>query len=199
VSLSGRKPTPAALIDAADHKKSAAEIDKRRKTEEGLLCKASLTVPDYISDNAKKEWRRVMKLYRTLDTKILCDLDAMALVIYCEAVSIYKKAQETWKKYNFVVSGNAESQRVIDKCFQIMEKQTKIINELAEQLCLTPVGRARMGVATAKAPVPINTINEKILEALTGRASSLNIEIPEGVKFQEDEYDVGIEHQSEPE
>jgi hypothetical protein len=31
-----------------------------------------------------------------------------------------------------------------------MEKQQRQISSLAEQLCLTPVGRARMGTAKAK-------------------------------------------------
>lgn len=149
--MTGRKPIPAALIDPVDHKKSYDEIQARRDVEAALQTKATLRCPTYISQEAKKEWRRIMKLYKEMDAEILNDLDTMALVMYCEATAVYKKAQETWVRYQQVVAANPEAQRILDKCFQTMERQTKIINNLAEQLCLTPVGRARMGMqATSK-------------------------------------------------
>ncbi len=42
--------------------------------------------------------------------------------------------------------GNNDAQRRIDNCFNLMNKQIKIINDLAEQLCLTPIARAKMGM-----------------------------------------------------
>lgn len=146
----GRKPTPAALIDPAEHKKSYDEIEARKEVEAVLQTKSELRCPTYVSKPAKKEWRRIMKLYRGMEAEILNDLDVMALVMYCEATAVYKKAQETWVKYQQVVTVNPEAQRVLDKCFQTMERQTKIISGLSEQLCLTPVGRARMGMNAAK-------------------------------------------------
>lgn len=156
----GRKPTPAALIDPVEHKKSYDEIEARKEAEASLQTKSDLRCPSYVSKEAKKEWRRIMKLYRGMDAEILNDLDVMALVMYCEATAVYKKAQETWVKYQQVVAVNPEAQRVLDKCFQTMERQTKIISSLSEQLCLTPVGRARMGMNAAKKhePNPIDDI-----------------------------------------
>jgi len=143
----GRYPLPASLIDPAKHHKSKAEIEKRRHVEDSLRGnKALLWCPTHLTDEAKKEWRRIMKLYKSLDVNILSDLDQTALIMYVEAVAIYKKAHETWAKYQQGVAGNPESQRYLDKAFNTMERQTKIINQLAEQLCLTPVGRARMGM-----------------------------------------------------
>jgi hypothetical protein len=37
-----------------------------------------------------------------------------------------------------------------EKYFIIMKEQSKIINSVSEQLCLTPVGRARMGMMARK-------------------------------------------------
>lgn len=151
MGLTGRKPIPASLISPAEHKKSADDIAARQEAEKRLQTKATLNCPSHISVEAKKEWRRIMKLYRSMDAEILCDLDLQPLVMYCEATAIYKKAQETWTKYTAVVSSNPEAQRVLDKCFSIMERQTRLICSLSEQLCLTPVGRARMGTnATSK-------------------------------------------------
>lgn len=150
MAIGGKKPIPAHLIDPAVYKKSNAELENRKNMESKLKSSARLTCPKYLSDAAKKEWRRVIKLYRGLEVDILSDLDVSALVIYCEAWSIYRKAQETWAKYTQVVAANPEAQRVLDKCFNIMEKQSKTISSVSEQLCLTPVGRARMGIMGKK-------------------------------------------------
>jgi len=184
MATSGRKPTPAELIDPTQQKKSNDEIIRRREIEKTLRPKSNLTCPNYISDAAKKEWRRIMKLYRSMDADILTDLDVMALIMYCEGTAIYKKAHETWVKYNMVVSANPESQRVLDKCFSTMKEQGKIINDLAEQLCLTPVGRARMGIAVAKTPALGNTISDVILESLKGREPTMMPVIPENAHFE---------------
>lgn len=146
---SGPKPSPAALVDNSTYKKSAAELERRQIIESSIQTQAVLKCPSHLSDEAKKEWKRVMRLYKQMESTILCDLDLQALIMYCEAVAIYKKAQETWTKYQWVVTTNPDSQMIMDKCFKIMEKQTKIVSTLSEQLCLTPVGRARMGMLKA--------------------------------------------------
>lgn len=152
--MTGRKPTPASLIDAAEHKRSTDEIDARNDAEQRLKTKATLKCPSHLSDEAKKEWRRLIRLYRSMEADILCDLDLQSLVMYCEATAIYKKAQEIWTKYTSVVAINPDAQRVLDKCFAVMEKQARLISGLSEQLCLTPVGRARMGMNAAKSSKP---------------------------------------------
>ena len=150
--MTGRKPIPANLINADNHKKSKEEIERRRKIEEGLKSTSTLRVPSYLSDEAKKEWRRLIKLYRLMDADILSDLDANALTIYCEAFAIYKKAHEVWVQTQKVVSRDEEAQKILDKTFNIMEKQSRIMAKFSEQLCLTPVGRARMGMAKKDEP-----------------------------------------------
>jgi P27 family predicted phage terminase small subunit len=152
MGTTGRKPTPASLIDHQVFKKSAKVIEARKEVESKLTSTALLKCPSYISSEAKKEWKRIMKLYRKMEADILSDLDIMALVMYCEATAIYKEAQSVWAKYGKVVASNPEAQRVLDKTFITMEKQTKIVSSLSEQLCLTPVGRARMGM---------NAVNQK--------------------------------------
>lgn len=179
------------MTTAAQAHVAVDQLTRRQQAEEGLRCKASLTCPDYLSPGAKAEWKRLMKLYRTLDSKILCDLDTMGLVIYCEAAAIYKKAQETWAKYGLVVSANPESQRIMDKCFDTMKNQTKIINDLAEQLCLTPIGRARMGIITTKEPeIAPSSTNDAILAALKGRVTTAPIQLPKELAYEEDDQEI---------
>ena len=82
--------------------------------------------------------------------------------MYCEAMAIYNKAQETWIKYQAVVATNAEAQRILDKSFATMDKQSNIVRGLSEQLCLSPVGRARMGMnpAAEEGKNPVDEIFE---------------------------------------
>ena len=148
MSNKGRKPLPAAMIDTKQSKQKKDDIQKRKQVEEQVnpSPKSKLPTPSYLSPLAKKEWRRIMKLYEDMDIKILSDLDKTPLVMYCEAVAIYQKCQEKWKQFDSVMVGSNEAQRRIDNCFNLMNKQIKIINDLAEQLCLTPIARAKMGM-----------------------------------------------------
>ena len=96
-----------------------------------------------------------------MEASILCDLDIAALVMYCEAWAIYKAAQEKWVQLGTVVSTNPAAQAVIDQTIETMNRQTAVICKLAEQLCLTPVGRAKMGMNPTR-----KKAGEKLLEFL---------------------------------
>lgn len=163
MGIRGRAPIPAAMIDnnrSTGYKKSQEEIDERLAMEEKMRTKSVLKCPSHLSKEAKREWHRVIRLYREMEVDILNDLDIQPLAMYCEAVAIYSKAKETWNTYQKVVVANPEAQRVIDKCFSTMEKQTAIVSKLSEQLCITPVGRARMGIhaKVKKGPSKLDSI-----------------------------------------
>ncbi|MDY0386959.1 MAG: phage terminase small subunit P27 family [Methanolobus sp.] len=150
--MNGRKPQPAMIVDSEKHKKSKQEIERRKEVERKLKTSGFLRCPSKLSPVAKKEWKRVIKLYREMESNILSDLDKTALTIYCEAYAIYSKAHEVWSKYQQIVSTNEEAQKIIDKTFKTMQSQSQVIYRFSEQLCLTPVGRARMGMAKKQEP-----------------------------------------------
>ena len=163
--LTGRKPVPASLIDPKKEKRSKETIEKRRVIENSLKTEAKLNCPKSLSEIAKKEWRRVIRLYKQMGSDILCDLDIQALTMYCEAVAVYKIAQaESIRLRNRLteIQGLAvkdkKDEYLVRECIEInvktMNNQTKIISSLAEQLCLTPVGRARMGMMKVTADAP---------------------------------------------
>lgn len=141
---SGPKPKPKAYDHASN-----AEKEAREEGLKGLKSGAKLSCPGYLTDPAKKEWRRIMRLYRQMESDILSDLDVTALVMYCEAVAMWQTAQKDWAKLQATVSTNPTAQAVIDKTIRTMNKQTEVISRLSEQLCLTPVGRIRMGMGLA--------------------------------------------------
>lgn len=150
--MRGRKPLPAQLIDKAVHKTKGDEIARRLAAEEKMQVSSVLEVPDFLTDKAKEEWKRVIKLYEEMDINILSDLDRQALIIYCEATAIYQAAHEVWAKTQKVVSTDKKAQDILDKTFKTMQTQSQIISKYSEQLALTPVGRARMGVAKKQEP-----------------------------------------------
>lgn len=161
--MGGRKPTPAALIDPVDHKKSASEIAERQRAEDMLQTNAALRCPRKLSPLAKKEWRRIMKLYRRMSAQILNDLDRQSLIMYCEAVAAYEVARQLCAREQ-ENADDPDVLKVIEKCLAVMDKQAVIISRLSEQLCLTPVGRARMGMAAVMLPKEPNAL-EKFLTA----------------------------------
>ena len=148
--MTGRLPTPAELQDKKKMKKNEKDLDCRKAVEKSFQVVDKLSCPSYLSPLAKKEWKRVMKLYKQMDARILNDLDVTALAMYAEAVAMYQTAQKQWVQVQTLVSSNQASQKLLDKIRTIMNDQVKVVTTLSEQLCLTPVGRARMGVATAK-------------------------------------------------
>jgi len=155
---SGRKP----MAEAPSHD-SNANKEARREAIEKLATTGYLSCPKYLTDEARREWRRVMRLYRQMGANILCDLDIAALVMYCEAWAIYRKAQEDWSKLKQTATTNSAAQALIDKTIETMNKQAGVVSKLSEQLCLTPVGRARMGINPTKSKA-----GDRILDFING-------------------------------
>ena len=145
--MAGRKPIPVDLIDNAKDRKTKEQLEAR-KAAEITGCTAKLSPPRELSARAKKEWRRIVKLYRGLETEILNDLDVGILRSYCESMAIYIEAEEEYQNHGLVMQKDG---RILENPYlKIMRLEGANIAKYAEQLCLSPVGRARMGVAAAK-------------------------------------------------
>lgn len=147
----GRKPRPLKLVENDKDRFTKKELDERENGEpQG--CPDALKPPKSLSAAAKKEWRRVVALYRSLDARIINDLDVATLTTYCESVAIYQKAQMEYRERPLIYM-SADGNPVENPYLAIMRKEGLNIAKYAEQLCLSPVGRARMGVAAAKKAV----------------------------------------------
>jgi len=157
--MRGAKPKPAALRDPKDDKVSKKDHQKRLDMEKALRGNdPKLRPPKWLSKEGKKEFRRLIKIYKSLPVQILSDLDTTMLAQYCQAYSVYQSAMKTREKLiiqDFSVDGKEEESQLdfedrIDreqqKLVNRMNNQTKIMNKLSEALCITPVGRARMGI-----------------------------------------------------
>lgn len=159
---SGRKPVPIAVLDNTKSRNVKADIEAREKNEP-RGASAKLTPPKGLSENAKKEWKRLIKLYKQLDAEILNDLDLGILACYCESWAVFVEAQKHWQTGELYYT-DKKGERRENPWIKIMDREGQNIAKYGEQLCLTPVGRARMGIAKAK-----KEIQEDPMSALLAR------------------------------
>lgn len=147
---SGRKPKAIAPDKVSTEKRIA-----REKVAVAMKTTDDLKAPSCLSKTAKQEWKRIVKLYRAIEVPILNDLDIVAMAMYCEAWAQWKdyqkrfleikiKIEETLKNDPKASVGSLREEA--SGCQDAMNKQIKVVMSLSEQLCLSPVGRARMGM-----------------------------------------------------
>lgn len=142
----GRKPIPISVLNEDTKKGMSKNRQKTRQNFEIGQCEETFKPPKGLSKGAKKEWNRIIRLYRQLDRKVLNDLDQMLLASYCESAAIYKAAEEAYQQAPLIDLENGKENPYL----RIMWREGANIAKYAEQLCLSPVGRARMGVLAAK-------------------------------------------------
>ena len=145
----GRKPHLTVVNDNSKTKMTKAELSARAEGEV-TGAESKLRPPKEMSKVAKAEWRRIVKLYRQLDAEVINDLDLNLLASYCENVAIFKAAEVEYQ-LKPLAEWDGEAGKYIESPYlRIMDGAAKNIMKAAEQLCLSPVGRARMGVMAAK-------------------------------------------------
>lgn len=168
----GRKAIPPELKNKSTYKDSG--VIERQKQEFPIIDSAKLTPPAWLTEGAKKEWRRVVKLYKSLKIAILNDLDKQTLASYCIEVDIRNRLYEEWtnlqngkvltedetKKSHATMTGSGQvkeksagnSKRMIaNPILREISRHNATIRVLAEQLALTPAGRAAYAVRQEKA------------------------------------------------
>lgn len=147
--MAGRKPK---LTIVGDDNKTLHKTKEELEIREKALpkgCVDDLTPPEHLSAVAREEWERVVELYRQLDNAIVNNLDMNTLAAYCECVSVYREAEIKYQTLPLVTQ-DGKGRYVENPYLAIMRKEGLNILRYSEQLCLTPVGRARMGMATVK-------------------------------------------------
>lgn len=147
--MGGRpKPRPQLSVVSSAHRSNAEKADRVANTPKG--CADKLTAPSDLSDAAKKEWRRVVRLYRQLELPILNDLDTGLLAAYCSAYALFHEAQLQLQQEPLVVY-SPQGDPKPNPLLRVVEKQGLLIAKYVEQLCLSPVGRAKYAYEKTKA------------------------------------------------
>ena len=150
--MRGRKPYPAMIMESTNDKNRLTkdELAKRKKYEPKVKSNY-LTCPSHLSEEARKEWRRIVKLYGEIKQPILTDLDCNALEIYCEALVTYRKAMQKVRETSEVYTSKSDQNRPRKNPWLTIANEAAMhIKKYGEILLLDPVSRARVGIAKAK-------------------------------------------------
>ena len=152
--MSGRKPHPAALMELKNGQERLTQDALQKRLENEPVPKSfKLRPPAWLCDEAKKEWRRIVKLFSEMDIPILSDLDVNALAMYCDAVVTYKKAIEKVREQTEVyVTKDNPSKPMINPWLKVARDAAAQVKQLGDVLCLDPVSRARAGMGKKSTP-----------------------------------------------
>ena len=161
-----RPAKPLALIDPTKNHITAAEIEGRKVNTPSSGQKNKLKCPSGMSEAGAKEWKRIVRLYKEAEKNsgfdFVDDLDESLLASYCESYAVWKGAQRDYQTLPLV--DIVDGKYVENPYLLIMDREVKKMSNLADKLCLSPVGRARLGIARTKA----NAQTEDPMAALLG-------------------------------
>lgn len=166
----GRKAIPPELKSPETYKNTGTI---ERQKEYSFTVSAELKPPKTLTAGAKKEWKRVVELYKQLETSILNDLDIQILASYCISVDIRDKLYQKWKtqdkeellQHNKTTSASVttdgkgkavrgtsgnRTKTEVNPILTEIDRYNKTIRVLAEQLALTPASRAAYAVRQEK-------------------------------------------------
>lgn len=149
--MKGRKPYPYVVMDSTNDKnRLTKEALNSRKKNEPKIDSAELKCPDHLSPDAKKEWERIVGLYKELKQPIITDLDLNALEIYCEAVVTYRKAMLKVRESSEVYGNKTDGKPRKNPWLSVANDAAVQIKKYGEVLLLDPVSRARVGLTKTK-------------------------------------------------
>jgi len=112
---------------------TAAEVEARQAASEGVKRKGKITLkaPVWLSPEALKVWRRMLRQVEGLD--LLDNLDENVLAIYCDAVVKYQEASR------LVGINPLDEERV-----KTVQAWARLVAAYADKLGFTPASRARL-------------------------------------------------------
>ena len=147
--MKGRKPYPVEIMQVNNEQNRLTKEDLvSREQNEPKLDSAQLNCPEHLSEDAKVEWIRIVKLYGELSKPLVTDLDVNALEIYCEALVTYRKAMQKVRESSEVyVSKSDPNKPRKNPWLVIANEAASQVKKYGEILLLDPVSRARVGLS----------------------------------------------------
>jgi P27 family predicted phage terminase small subunit len=139
----GRKPKPTAI------KELEGNPGKRKLNKhEPKPIKRAPPCPKWLTDDAKKEWRRLSKQMEQMG--ILTQVDMTAFAGYCQAYARWKEAEEFISKHGAIVKTPSGYWQQVPQV-SIAQTYLRLMNRFCEQFGLTPSSRSRI---IAESPNP---------------------------------------------
>jgi P27 family predicted phage terminase small subunit len=117
-----------------------AEKERREKAEASLKGKVEdlLKVPAFLDSDAKKYYKRTLKLIGPEGTDLLCDADKDSLTTYAAALSILKQCQNEIKQKGILLDGKP------NPALKLFENYSKIVKSFSSSFGLDPFSRSKL-------------------------------------------------------
>ncbi len=135
---SGRKPQPTHL-KLLEGNPGKRPLNKREPKPPAVTP----TCPRHLSDEAKKEWRRVTPLLDTLG--LLTKIDRAALAMYCEAWGRWVQAEEALRKFGVMVK-SPNGFPMQSPYLAVANKAIDQMRGLLTEFGMSPASRTRISV-----------------------------------------------------
>ena len=132
----GRKPKPTA-IKVLEGNPGKRPLNKF----EPVPDKIAPECPDWLTDEAKAEWDRLVDKMVNLGT--LTEMDMAAFAGYCQSYARWKEAEEFMTQHGTIVKTKSGYWQHVPQV-SIAQTYLKIMNKIAEQFGLTPAARSRI-------------------------------------------------------
>ena len=132
----GRKPKPTA-IKVLEGNPGKRQLNKSEPQPE----KKAPTCPSWLTEDAKKEWKRLSKNLENLG--MLTELDMAAFAGYCQAYARWKEAEEFIEKHGTIVKTPTGYWQQVPQV-SIAQTNLKIMLKFCSEFGLTPSSRSRI-------------------------------------------------------
>lgn len=149
-SNSGRRAIPATVhaIRGNPSKKSAAELAEGRAKKPVDPATAAPACPDFLSADAKTEWRRIIGDLVTLG--VVTKIDRGELAVYCQAWADWKYARLKIKEMSDAgfVESTPSGYKQISAWMQVANRAEDRMRTAGASFGLNPSARTRLQVRT---------------------------------------------------
>lgn len=136
MAIRGRKPKPTALKQLEGNP-GRRPLNTKEPKPQGKMPRC----PNWLEDEAKKEWKRMGKVLSEMG--MLTEMDMAAFAGYCQAYARWKAAEEFITQHGDMVrTPNGYLQQVPQ--VSIAQTNLKILLKFCEQFGLTPSSRSRI-------------------------------------------------------
>ncbi|MCX7635294.1 MAG: phage terminase small subunit P27 family [Syntrophales bacterium] len=149
----GRKTQPINVVALHGRKHLTKDEIERRKLAEGRIKPKSNRIrpPDWLNDEAKQEFRRIMKEMKDLD--VITNVDVDALAVYCDAYVTYIECTRIIENEGYQVEHTNKSGATNMVPHPMLAKKRALADQMkamATEIGLTPSSRAKISLPPPK-------------------------------------------------
>ena len=153
--MTGRKPQT--RLEKTKRPDLTLEEIKSREKNTPLYEKAEFLIPEHFNDAEKKEWAELVELLKSIKGSAVTDADRKIMIIRVQAYAEYLRFDEAVKNEPkpYLIEtkldrGATVEQIVKNPYYDLRKKAGETVLKCDAELGLTPISRARTGIARTK-------------------------------------------------